>query len=101
VGRAHERYVLSYACACFLRIPSIHDLLAGLTGDVFFLNKEESVANKLTEVNAAGNAIIRVDNVHEVAWNDKRSSVSDLSSRNSWGLWSNIVVGSFGVEGKV
>jgi hypothetical protein len=45
------------------------------SGDVWWLNRDDSYAQGLAYINTAGNAVLKVDNTHNVALNDKRNSV--------------------------
>lgn len=45
-------------------------------GDVQYLGKEKAMQDKLTYINDAGHAVIRVDNFTNVPSNEKRNSVS-------------------------
>lgn len=44
-------------------------------GDVWWLSKADAFAQGLTYVNSAGNAIMKVDNMHNVVSGQKRNSV--------------------------
>jgi len=56
-------------------------------GDVIFVNSSVANSDRLTYVNSAGNAIIKVDNSTNVPYNDKRNSVR-ISSSKSYGIGS-------------
>ena len=47
-------------------------------GDVIWVDRQTAFSQGLVYNNAAGNAIIKVDNTTNVPWNDKRNSVSTL-----------------------
>lgn len=60
-------------------------------GDIVWVNQTTADANpQLTYVNAAGNAIIKVDNTSTVVYNDKRNSVR-LTSNDKIGLGTVVV----------
>lgn len=46
-----------------------------MIGDVVWLNKDDAFGQGLAYVNSAGNAILKVDNMHEVQYLQKRNSV--------------------------
>ncbi|KAF9016159.1 hypothetical protein BDZ89DRAFT_1022929 [Hymenopellis radicata] len=56
-------------------------------GDVWWLNREDAFAQGLAYVNSAGNAIIKVDNMHNVAYNQKRNSVR-ITTQESYSVGS-------------
>lgn len=45
-------------------------------GDVWWLDEADAMSQRLAYVNAANNAIIKVDNTSNVAFNEKRNTVS-------------------------
>lgn len=47
-----------------------------MTGDVVWLNRADAYSQGLAYVNNAGNAIIKVDDMHNVQTQQKRNSVS-------------------------
>lgn len=49
----------------------------GLSGDVIWVTRANATADDLAFVNAAGNAIIKVDNTTNVPYNIKRNSVTN------------------------
>lgn len=48
-------------------------------GDVWWLNQGDAFGQGLAYINNAGNAILKVDNTHNVAFNQKRNSVSVIA----------------------
>lgn len=52
--------------------PALNELAPG---DVWWLNRNDAFSQGLAYVNNAGNAILKVDNTHNVAFNQKRASV--------------------------
>ena len=49
---------------------------------MWWLNRNDAFSQGLTYINNAGNAVLKVDNEHDVAWNYKRNSVS--ASHGRW-----------------
>ncbi|KIY50366.1 hypothetical protein FISHEDRAFT_64979 [Fistulina hepatica ATCC 64428] len=64
------------------------------SGDVEFLSRANATADKLTYVNDAGRAIIKVDNTTDVLYNYKRNSVR-ISSNDSYPVGAIIVFDAY------
>ncbi|KAJ6486835.1 glycoside hydrolase family 16 protein [Mycena sanguinolenta] len=60
-------------------------------GDVVWLNEADAFTDELALVNAAGNAIIKVDNFSNVPFNQKRNSVR-ITTKNSYDLGSLFII---------
>ncbi|RDB16079.1 putative glycosidase C21B10.07 [Hypsizygus marmoreus] len=56
-------------------------------GDVVWLGKEDAFAQGLAYVNSARNVILKVDNGHNVQWNQKRNSVR-ITTQAAYGVGS-------------
>ncbi|KAL1744576.1 glycoside hydrolase family 16 protein [Schizophyllum fasciatum] len=56
-------------------------------GDVWWLNRNDAFSQGLTYINSAGNAVLKVDNEHDVAWNYKRNSVR-ITSQDTYAVGS-------------
>ncbi|KAL1667300.1 glycoside hydrolase family 16 protein [Schizophyllum commune] len=55
--------------------------------DVWWLNRNDAFSQGLTYINNAGNAVLKVDNEHDVAWNYKRNSVR-ITSQDTYAVGS-------------
>ena len=62
----------------FLPLPRAN---FGIAGDAWYLDQQSASQQQLAYVNAQGNAIIKVDNSTNLAFGEKRNSVSGPSSR--------------------
>jgi len=78
IALAQQRYILEkeYSGSTFFNGWDFYGSFDNLTnGDAVFISAAENANDRLAYVNGAGNAIIKVDNATNVAFNQKRNTV--------------------------